>query len=229
MCWDCLLRHSKDVDRELRRRGRAPVAGCIVCLDCPRDHHDPPYLAFWMSTHVRQHLRAHRQHRIVYWCIGDGRLEARIEPHWNDDIFPDLSVRLIDVAPPTEVGGVPHGSIMSSPCSKPQEAPMCTFRHVKVTWPDGRKAVLLIREDPEEPGYCGPCGMSEATFRSREMAPHDTLGHLEIYHQVKVVRGRRLSERQAARALEVEPGTFQREEFKAYAMPGILVDVGQAS
>ena len=105
---------------------------------------------------------------------------------------------------------------------------MCTYRRVKVTWPDGRTAALLIREDPEEQRYCDPCRMSEATFRSREMAPHDTLGHLEIYHQVKVVRGRRLSERQAARALGVEPGRFQRQEFKAYAMPGVLVDPGAA-
>ncbi|KKL61766.1 hypothetical protein LCGC14_2192020 [marine sediment metagenome] len=106
---------------------------------------------------------------------------------------------------------------------------MCRYRRVTVKWPDGREGVVLLREDPEKPRRCDPCGLSEAAFRTRDMVPHDTLEHLELYHGAKVTRGRRLSEAQAEKALGVTPGYLAREEFKAYAMPGVLVDPGKDS
>lgn len=106
---------------------------------------------------------------------------------------------------------------------------MCTFRRVKVTWPSGRELVTIVKEDPDVPVYCGPCRMAEATFRSRRLPPHDTLGHLELYQGAKVTRGRRLSAAQAARfgGVEYEPLPY-KEPWQA-AFPGVLVDVGEMS
>lgn len=179
--------------------------GRWLCLNCPRDWHEPPFLPFRLRIHVREHRQRFPGHAIAWWCWDHLMVEDVHTAGWRWFYDP----------------------IMSHQIELNLEVIMCTFRRVKVTWPDGREASLLLREDPGEPVYCGPCGMSEGTFRRRELPPHDTLGHLEIYHQVKVVRGRRLSERQATKALGVRPGTLQWEECRAYTMLGVLVDVGE--
>lgn len=122
-----------------------------------------------------------------------------------------------------------YDPIMSHQIELNLEAPMCTFRRVKVTWPSGREVVMVVKEDPDTPAYCGPCRMSEATFRSREIAPHDTLGHLELYQGAKVTRGRRLSAAQAARYGGVEHEPLPQKEPWQPSMPGVLVGVGETS
>lgn len=177
--------------------------GRWLCLNCPRDHHEPPFLPFGLQLHIREHWQRFPDHVVAWWCWDHVQVETAYQAGWRWVNHPSLN------------GDRPQL----------EEEPMPVYRRVKVSWPDGRKASLLLREEPGEPLYCEPCKMSEATFRKRELCPHDTLDHLEIYFQAKVVRGRRLSERQAANALGVDPRMLQKEEFLACAMPGVLVNV----
>ncbi len=104
---------------------------------------------------------------------------------------------------------------------------MCTYRRVTIKWPDGRELQLVVTEDAERPMHCSTCGMSEATFRAKKMAPHDDLGHQELYYQAKVTRGRRLSETQAAKLrqkfLPPPPAASPFQE----SLPDVLVDIGR--
>jgi len=40
----------------------------LICLDCPRSHHLPPFLPFFLPIHVREHLERHPAHAIRWWC-----------------------------------------------------------------------------------------------------------------------------------------------------------------
>ncbi|KKN36997.1 hypothetical protein LCGC14_0768080 [marine sediment metagenome] len=105
---------------------------------------------------------------------------------------------------------------------------MCTFRRVKVTWPDGRSIKLIVEEDGARPKRCNSCQMSEATFRQRDMVPHDDLEHQVLYHGATVSRGRRLPPEQAA-AIRKE-AVQEDPEGKPWqpAFRGLLVELGPA-
>ncbi len=70
---------------------------------------------------------------------------------------------------------------------------MCDFRYVTVTYPDGRVAKLIEKIVDDGKLGCVICGARYATFKRRVIAPHDDLGHLELYQGAKAKRGRRLS------------------------------------
>ncbi len=75
------LRHVADVGKFL---GEAPGEGHygrFVCLHCPADHHDPPFIPFRFRSHIRYHLRRNPDHVIALWCF-DHRLfeEAFVMP-----------------------------------------------------------------------------------------------------------------------------------------------------
>lgn len=106
---------------------------------------------------------------------------------------------------------------------------MCTFRRVKVTWPDGRSIKLLVEENRAGPKRCNVCQMSEATFRQRDLVPHDDLEHQVLYHDATVSRGRRLTPEQAAAIRKVRVQEDPEKTPWQPAMPGVLVDVGAAS
>ena len=46
----------------------ADCRGFIICLACPRDWNDPPFLSFSMLSHIRLHLRRQPGHTLVMHC-----------------------------------------------------------------------------------------------------------------------------------------------------------------
>ena len=70
---------------------------------------------------------------------------------------------------------------------------MCEYRYVTVTYPDGRVVKLIERVLDDGKVGCAICGFGYGTFKRRVIAPHDDLGHLELYQGASVKRGRRLS------------------------------------
>lgn len=119
-----------------------------------------------------------------------------------------------------------YGPVMSYPIELNLEAPMCTFRRVKVSWPDGRTIKLVVEEDGARPKRCNICQMSEATFRKRDLVPHDDLEHQVLYHDATVSRGRRLSPEQAATIRKVQAQEDPERSPYQISLPGVLVDVG---
>jgi len=176
--------------------------GRWLCLNCPRDHHDPPFLPFARPGHIREHRRLYPRHAIAWWCWDHLVIEEVHTTGWRWVYAP----------------------VMSPDPDVREEVAMCSYRRVKVRWPDGRELVTVVREDPDKPVYCDPCQMSLATFRARDLLPHDNLGHLEVYGGAKVTRGRRLSAAQAAHfgAREYEPRPGKKPWQPS--MPGVLVD-----
>jgi hypothetical protein len=71
--------------------------------------------------------------------------------------------------------------------------------------------------------------MSEATFRRRDMVPHDDLGHQVLYHDAKVSRGRRLTPEQAATIPQVAVQEDPEGRPWQPAMRGLLVELGPPS
>lgn len=198
---------------ELWRRA-AGVAGVVgngapgrhfgrwLCLDCPRDWHEPPFLPFRLPIHIREHRRRFRRHAIAWWCWDHLMVEEVHRSGWRW-VYDPLYVEPFD-----RTGG----------------APVCTYRRVTIEWPDGRTLRLLLEEDPERPLYCAACRMSEATFRKCEIVPHDDLGHQELYYQAKVARGRRLSATQAAKLRQQFPPPAAAASPFQTSPPGVLVD-----
>ncbi len=44
--------------------------GRWVCVRCPREWHDPPYLPLRFGAHVQQHQQRHRGvHTVRWWCF----------------------------------------------------------------------------------------------------------------------------------------------------------------
>lgn len=105
---------------------------------------------------------------------------------------------------------------------------MCTFRRVKVTWPDGRSIKLIVEENGDRPKRCTVCQMSEATFRRRDLVPHDDLEHQVLYHGATVSRGRRLPPEQAAAIRKVPVQEDPEGKPWQPAMRGLLVELGPA-
>lgn len=199
---------------ELWRRA-AGVAGVVgngapgrhfgrwLCLDCPRDHHEPPFLPFRLPIHIREHRRRFRRHAIAWWCWDHLMVEEVHRSGWRWVYDP----------------------VMSRSPRAEECANVCSYRRVTLEWPDGRTLRLLVEEDPERSPYCSACRMSEATFRKREFAPHDDIKHQELYCQAKVTRGRRLSAAQAAKVRAVldlpgrDQGAVQEPLFGVLAEP----------
>lgn len=119
-----------------------------------------------------------------------------------------------------------YDPVMSHGPELGEETPMCTFRRVTVKWPDGRSIKLIVEEDGSRPKRCNVCQMSEATFRQRDLVPHDDLEHQVLYHNATVSRGRRLSPEQAAVIRKVQaPEDPERTPYQI-SLAGVLVDVG---
>ncbi len=207
MRWADLWRRAAGVADYVGQGAPGRHFGRWLCLNCPRDWHEPPFLPFRLRIHVREHRERFPDHAIAWWCWDHLMVEVVHTTGWRWFYDP----------------------IMSPPKDIYLEAPMCTFRRVKVTWPGGRELVVIVKEDPDAPAYCGPCQMSEATFRSHHLPPHAPLGPLALYHGAKVPRGRRLSAAQAARFGGVEYAPLPQKEPWQVSMPGVLVDAGQTS
>lgn len=56
-------------------------------MDCPRDHHTPPFLPFALPVHERLHIERFPDHRIRWWCWD----HMAIEPE-GDEPLPEESV-----------------------------------------------------------------------------------------------------------------------------------------
>ncbi len=181
--------------------------GRWLCLNCPRDHHEPPFLPFGLQLHIREHWQGFPDHVIAWWCWDHVQVEMAYQVGWRWIDHPSLN------------GDLPQQ----------EEAPMCTFRRVKVTWPDGRSIKLIVEENGTGAKSCSVCDLSEAGFRRRYLVPHDDLGHQELYHGAKVSRGRRLSPEQAAAIRRVQAAEDPEGKPWQPSMPGVLVDVGVTS
>jgi len=76
---------------------------------------------------------------------------------------------------------------------------MCSYRRVDVHYPDGRTMPLVVNEDRDNGHRCESCGLDAAGFSRRQLPPHDTVQHQELYFGATVTRGRRLSQREVER------------------------------
>ena len=90
---------------ELRRRA-AGVADYVgngapgrhfgrwICLNCPRDHHEPPFLPFRLPIHIREHRQRFRRHAIAWWCWDHLAVEEIHRAGWrwvHDPVMSRLS------------------------------------------------------------------------------------------------------------------------------------------
>lgn len=60
-----LLANSRPLDED---EAGLDCHGHIICLACPREWNDPPFLAFSMLSHIRLHLRRQPGHPLVMYC-----------------------------------------------------------------------------------------------------------------------------------------------------------------
>ena len=161
-------------------------AGHWVCEDCPRAWYAPPFLPFTFLTHIRSHLRLLPDHSIVWWCSDHQAYEHPWHPHWRIDGWYWV-----------HTGPWERGCLI-----------MCSYRRVDVHYPDGRTMPLVVNEDRDNGHRCESCGLDAAGFSRRQLPPHDTLQHQELYFGATVTRGRRLSQREVERLV----GPFQKRD-----------------
>lgn len=115
----------------------------------------------------------------------------------------------------------PHGPAPSVFLEWKEAPPMCDFRRVTVTFQDGREVRMFARVRVDGLKWCDPCKLGTPAFRRRQLTPHDTLEHLELYQGAKVQRSRRMSAAQVERA-------GLTEVFQAPAIRGRLIGTGPA-
>jgi len=70
-----------------RNPGEPRCHGRIVCVDCPRDNHAPPLLAFRLPFHIRLHRERFPCHAIRFWCW----THYAFEPEGDDLLVLDTS------------------------------------------------------------------------------------------------------------------------------------------
>ena len=199
-----LWRRAAGVDGVVGQGAPGRHFGRWLCLDCPRDQHEPPFLPFRLPIHIREHRERFPRHAFAWWCWDHLMVEEIHRTGWRW-VYDPLYVE---------------------PFDRTGETPVCTYRRVTLEYPDGRTVRLLLKEDPETLVYCSACRMAEATFRAKTITPHDDLGHQELYCMAKVTRGRRLSARQVAKLQEkVYPPEPAADTFQE-SLPGVLVDTG---
>lgn len=68
MWWQRTLRRAAGVADYVGQGAPGRHFGRWLCLNCPRDQHEPPFLPFRLPIHIREHRERYPDHGIAWWC-----------------------------------------------------------------------------------------------------------------------------------------------------------------
>ena len=121
MRWADLYRRAAGVADYVGQGAPGRHFGRWLCLNCPRDWHEPPFLPFRLPIHIREHRERFPDHAIAWWCWDHLMVEAVHTTGWRWAYGP------LYVQPPsgeakaaaTGTAAAPHNCAAGGVCSPP--------------------------------------------------------------------------------------------------------------
>ncbi len=112
MRWADLYRRAAGVADYIGQGAPGRHFGRWLCLNCPRDWHEPPFLPFRLPIHIREHRERFPDHAIAWWCWDHLMIEAVHTTGWRW-VYEPLYVQTSPILPRAgrAVDGRRHGPL----------------------------------------------------------------------------------------------------------------------